>query len=44
MYGFPNGFVEHELGEATTRNWTTVTRIARLFGEIDIDTPARRSG
>jgi uncharacterized protein (DUF1697 family) len=28
MYGFPNAFVEHALGvPATSRNWSTVTRI-----------------
>jgi len=41
MYGFPNGFVEAELGvAATSRNWTTVTRIAQSFGELDRQAPA----
>jgi uncharacterized protein (DUF1697 family) len=32
FYGFPNAFVETEFGvAATTRNWTTVTRIAKLL-------------
>jgi uncharacterized protein (DUF1697 family) len=32
FYGFPNGFVEKALGvPATTRNWSTVTRIAELL-------------
>ena len=31
MYGFPNNFIEHELGvPATTRNWSTVTKIVAL--------------
>ncbi len=31
MFGFPNNFVEEQLNiGATTRNWTTVTRIAGL--------------
>jgi uncharacterized protein (DUF1697 family) len=30
-FGFPNAFIEKELGvSATTRNWTTVTKIAAL--------------
>ena len=32
FYGFPNAFVEAEFRvSATTRNWTTVTRIAKLL-------------
>ena len=32
MYGFPNNFIEKEFGvAATTRNWTTVTRIVNLL-------------
>jgi uncharacterized protein (DUF1697 family) len=32
FYGFPNAFVEKEYGvAATTRNWTTVSRIAKLL-------------
>jgi hypothetical protein len=28
MYGFPNNFIEQGLGvSATSRNWTTITRI-----------------
>ena len=31
MYGFPNNFVEQQLGvAATTRNWSTVTKIVEL--------------
>lgn len=31
MYGFPNNFVEKELDvSATTRNWSTVTKIVAL--------------
>ena len=31
FYGFPNNFIEKELGVlATSRNWSTVTRIAEL--------------
>jgi len=31
FYGFPNNFIEKELGvAATSRNWTTVTKIAKL--------------
>jgi hypothetical protein len=31
-YGFPNAFVEAELGvQATTRNWSTITRIVELL-------------
>jgi uncharacterized protein (DUF1697 family) len=33
FFGFPNNFVEKELGvTATTRNWSTVTKIIQLFG------------
>jgi uncharacterized protein (DUF1697 family) len=33
-YGFPNNFIEKELGvTATSRNWSTVTRVARLLDE-----------
>ena len=32
FYGFPNNFIEKEFGvSATTRNWTTVTKIAKLL-------------
>jgi uncharacterized protein (DUF1697 family) len=32
FYGFPNNFIEKELGvPATTRNWSTVTKIADLL-------------
>ena len=32
FYGFPNAFVETEFRvSATARNWTTVTRIAKLL-------------
>jgi uncharacterized protein (DUF1697 family) len=32
MYGFPNGLVEKKYGvPATTRNWTTVTKVADLL-------------
>lgn len=32
FYGFPNAFVEEAFGvAATTRNWSTVTRLARLL-------------
>lgn len=32
FYGFPNNFIEKELGvPATTRNWTTFTKIAKLL-------------
>jgi len=31
FFGFPNSFIEKEFGiSATTRNWSTVTRIAEL--------------
>ena len=31
FYGFPNNFIEKELGvSGTTRNWSTVTRIVAL--------------
>ena len=31
MYGFPNNFIEQQLGvAATTRNWATVTKIVEL--------------
>jgi uncharacterized protein (DUF1697 family) len=31
FYGFPNNFIEKELGvSATSRNWSTVTKIVRL--------------
>lgn len=31
MYGFPNNFIEKELGvPATTRNWSTIRRIVEL--------------
>jgi uncharacterized protein (DUF1697 family) len=31
FYGFPNNFIERELGvSATTRNWSTLTRIVEL--------------
>jgi hypothetical protein len=34
FFGFPNEFVEQELGvSATSRNWATVTRLAELLGE-----------
>ena len=33
FFGFPNNFIEDALGvSATTRNWSTVTAIARLTG------------
>jgi uncharacterized protein (DUF1697 family) len=32
FYSFPNGFIENQLGvPATSRNWTTVTKIAALL-------------
>ena len=32
FYGFPNNFIEKELGvPATTRNWSTVTRIVEFL-------------
>jgi uncharacterized protein (DUF1697 family) len=32
FYGFPNAFIEKELGvQATTRNWSTVARIVELL-------------
>ncbi len=32
MYGFPNNFLEHQLGApATTRNWTTVQKVAGML-------------
>jgi uncharacterized protein (DUF1697 family) len=32
LYGFPNNFVEKELGvSATSRNWSTVSRIVQLI-------------
>jgi uncharacterized protein (DUF1697 family) len=32
FYGFPNNFIEKEFGvPATTRNWSTVTKIAKLL-------------
>ena len=37
FYGFPNGFIEKELGvPATTRNWSTVTRIIELLKKSSI--------
>jgi uncharacterized protein (DUF1697 family) len=31
FFGFPNNFIEERLGvSATTRNWSTVTKIANL--------------
>jgi uncharacterized protein (DUF1697 family) len=34
FYGFPNNFIESELGVvATTRNWSTVTKIVALSSE-----------
>jgi hypothetical protein len=31
FYGFPNNFIEKELGvSATSRNWTTVTKIVEF--------------
>jgi hypothetical protein len=37
LYGFPNGFVEKAFGmKATTRNWSTVTRIV----EAVVPTPS----
>ena len=36
LFGFPNVFVEKTLGvSATTRNWTTVTKIAALAHDIE---------
>jgi len=33
-FGFPNAFIEKELGvSATTRNWTTVTKVAALVSQ-----------
>ena len=33
FYGFPNGIVEKEFGvPATSRNWSTITKIVRLLG------------
>jgi uncharacterized protein (DUF1697 family) len=38
LFGFPNAFVEKTLGvSATTRNWTTVTKIAALARTIEQD-------
>jgi uncharacterized protein (DUF1697 family) len=35
FFGFPNSFVERVLGaSATTRNWSTITRIAALLGAV----------
>jgi hypothetical protein len=32
FYGFPNNFIEKEMGvSATSRNWSTVTKIADLL-------------
>ena len=32
FYGFPNNFIEKEVGvPATTRNWSTITKIAKLL-------------
>lgn len=34
MYGFPNNFIEKELGvPATTRNWSTVTKLVALSSQ-----------
>ena len=31
MYGFPNNFIEQQLGvTATSRNWSTVTKIVEI--------------
>lgn len=31
FYGFPNNFIEQELGvTATSRNWSTITKIVAL--------------
>jgi uncharacterized protein (DUF1697 family) len=36
LFGFPNNFIEKQLGvSATTRNWSTVTRIAALARNAD---------
>ena len=36
MYGFPNNWIEKELGVvATARNWSTVTKLAELAGRKD---------
>ncbi|MGQ0641175.1 MAG: DUF1697 domain-containing protein [Gemmatimonadaceae bacterium] len=35
FYGFPNNFIEAELGVlATTRNWSTITKIVSLVGDV----------
>ena len=32
FYGFPNAFIEQQLGvSATSRNWSTIKKIARLM-------------
>jgi hypothetical protein len=39
MYGFPNNLIEKELGvAATTRNWSTVTKIVAFAAKDDPDT------
>jgi len=45
FFGFPNLLVERELGvSATTRNWTTVSKIARWMRmEADGAISAKRS-
>ncbi|MFZ5517779.1 MAG: DUF1697 domain-containing protein [Candidatus Zhuqueibacterota bacterium] len=36
MYGFPNDFIEKRFGiPATTRNWSTVTKIAARLGSLN---------
>jgi uncharacterized protein (DUF1697 family) len=40
FYGFPNNFIEKELGvSATTRNWSTVTRIVELVRQECLGRP-----
>jgi uncharacterized protein (DUF1697 family) len=43
FYGFPNNFIEHELDVlATSRNWSTVTKIAALAAHVPLKTAERR--
>lgn len=40
FYGFPNNFIENELEvSATTRNWSTVTRIVELVRQEPSESP-----
>jgi uncharacterized protein (DUF1697 family) len=45
MYGFPNQFVEKTLGvAATSRNWSTVTKVAAMLSRSPSEPVERRAG